>query len=440
MRFAIMLWGLFVFATGGAWAAEWPGFGGPTGDFKSPERGIRTDWPDQGLPVVWHTCQTTGEGYCAPAVADGRLYLFDRVDNTQRLRCLDAGSGREHWSFTYRTTFRDMYGYDGGPRACPVVDGDRVYILGPEGILHCLSTADGSVIWKLDTMSKFKVVPNFFGVGAAPVIEGNLLIMQVGGSPPDSPPIHSGRTQGNGSGVVALDKVTGDVIYSITDELASYSVPVLATINDRRWCFVLARGGLIGFNPADGSVDFHFPWRARIIESANASNPVVAGDRVFISECYGPGGALLRVEPGEYEVLWKDPGNIRQNAMACHWMTPIHIEGYLYGSSGRHDGNAELRCIELATGKVRWSVPRLARCSLLSVDGHLLVLSEYGQLILIRATPEKFDVVAAYPGDDDREPVVEYPAWAAPVLSNGLLYLRGKEKVVCLKLIEEIAK
>ena len=94
--------------------------------------------------------------------------------------------------------------------------------------------------------------------------------------------------KGNGTGVVAFDKNTGKVSYKISDELASYASPVLATIDGRRWCFVFARGGLLGFEPATGKVDFHFPWRAEDLESVNASNPVVVGDQVLISETLRP--------------------------------------------------------------------------------------------------------------------------------------------------------
>src|SRR5262249_12666222 len=146
---------------------------------------------------------------------------------------------------------------------------------------------------------------------------------------------------------VAFDKLTGKVKYRITDELASYASPVIATIAGRRWGFQFARGGLVGFEPRTGQVDFHYPWRARIIESVNGANPVVVGDRVFISETYGPGSSLLKVRPGGYEVLWNDADKRRDKSMQCHWSTPIYHEGYLYGCSGRHANNAELRCIEL---------------------------------------------------------------------------------------------
>jgi hypothetical protein len=234
---------------------------------------------------------------------------------------------------------------------------------------------------------------------------------------------------------VAFDKHTGKVRYRITDELASYASPVLATIEGRRWCFVLARGGLVGFEPASGKIDFQFPWRSPELESVNASNPVVVGDRVFISETYGPGSALLKVRPGGYDVVWSDADK-RRKSMQCHWMTPIHVDGYLYGSSGRHTQNAELRCIELATGKVMWSQPRLTRCSLLLADGHFVCLAEEGPLLLLKVNPKQFEVVSLIEvRDSKKEPLLQYPCWAAPILSHGLLYVRGHDRLVCLELI-----
>lgn len=412
--------------------SDWGQFLGPTGDGKSSEQGITTEWPEAGLPIVWQ--RQLGEGYAPPSVAAGRLFIFDRTGDNARLTCVHAETGEQLWQFTYPTDYTDQYGYDGGPRCQPIVDEDRVYILGPDGMLHCLTVADGKPVWKLNVNEKFGVVENFFGVGAAPVIEGDLLIMQVGGSPPGSPPTISGEVKGNGSGIVAFNKRTGEVVYKITDELASYSTPTLATIDGRRWCFVFARGGLVGFNPADGKVDFHYPWRADTVESVNAASPVVIGDLVFISECYDVGSSLLKVRPGGYDVVWKDAERGRPN-MATHWNTPIHIDGYLYGSSGRHSGGAELRCIEVKTGKIMWSVPRLTRSQLTYIAGHFIVLTEFGQLFLIRPNAAKFEPVAAWlPVDDAGKELLEYPAWAAPVVSYGLMYVRGKDRLLCVEL------
>ncbi len=426
--------------------SDWPRFLGPTGDSKSNERGILTNWPAEGPPLVWQL--QLGTGYGMPTVAAGRLFQFDRLADKARLRALDSRTGKLLWTFEYASAFEDLYGYDNGPRTSPVVDHDRVYIFGAEGMLHCLNTEDGKPIWKLDTAAEFGVIQNFFGVGSTPVIENDLLIVQIGGSPPESKNVPPGRLDqvvGNGSGIVAFDKATGAVRYKITDELASYAGPTLATIAGRRWCFVFARGGLVGFDPGSGKVDFQFPWRAPILESVNASNPVVVGDQVFISETYGPGSALLRVSPGEAKVVWSDAKRRREKAMQTHWNTPVHVDGYLYGSSGRHTENAELRCIELASGNVMWSQPDLTRSSLLYADGHFVCLSEDGTLRLLRANPQKYDVVAeavmmvkaAEPNPFNFRPprLFKYPAWAAPILSHGLLYVRGADRLVCLELI-----
>jgi len=422
--------------------ADWPCFLGPAGTSVSPEKGILTRWPKDGLRVVWAV--RTGEGYGAPSIKDGKLYLFDRIEDSARLRCLDAATGKLLWQFDYKTDYVDTYSYSNGPRCCPVVDGDRVYLHGSEGMLHCVRTSDGKLLWKVDTKKDYGIVQNFFGVGSAPVVEGDLLIVQVGGSPPGSDEVDFARVKGNGSGVVAFDKRTGKEKWRVSKEVASYATPVLATIGNKRWCFVFARGGLVAVDPAKGKEMFHFPWRARAYESVNASNPVVVGDKVLLSETYGPGAVLLKIKPDGCDVVWSDKDKRDDKSMQCHWMTPIFHEGYLYGSSGRHDSNAELRCIEFNTGKVQWTVEDLTRTSLLMVDGHFLCLSENGALRLLKVNPKKFEEVAKMeivpPGKNVRPQawstaVARHPFWAAPVLSHGLLYLRGGKYLICYELI-----
>lgn len=425
---------------------DWPRFLGPTGDSKSAERGILAPWPESGPPLVWQ--RPVPSGYGMPSVSRGRLFQFERDGDRATLVCLRSETGEELWRFAYPTNYEDQYGYDNGPRCSPIVDGGRVYILGADGMLYCLRVSDGKPVWKVDTAQQFNVVQNFFGVGGTPVIFEDLLIAQIGGSPQESlavPPGQLDLVAGNGSGVVAFDKYTGEVRYQLSDELASYAGPTLAEIGGRPWCFVFARGGLLGFDPATGKLDFHFPWRAKILESVNASNPVVVGDQVLISETYGPGAALLKVKPGGYDVVWSDDDrNPRNKRLQTHWNTAVHVDGYVYGSSGRHPDNAELRCIELATGKVMWSQPGLTRCSLLHVDGRFVCLAEQGTLLLLKANPERYDEVSRADIPDPavkvpagvRPPsLLKYPAWAAPILSHGLLYVRGRDRLVCLELI-----
>jgi outer membrane protein assembly factor BamB len=434
-----------------AQGSDWPKFLGPLGTSVSAEKGIITPWPKDGLHLVWH--RQLGLGYGAPAIANGKLYVFDRMvdrslvggqvrqrEGNARLSCMDPRTGKEQWTFDYPTNYKDFYGYNNGPRCCPVVDEDRIYIYGAEGMLHCVNADTGKPIWKVDTQEQFGVIQNFFGVGSAPVVEGDLLIVMVGGSPPGSDPRKFDVLKGNGTAIVAFDKRTGKVRYKLGDELASYSSPVLATVNGRRLCLAFCRGGLLAFNPQDGKLDFQFPWRAEDLESVNASTPLVVGDQVLLSECYGPGGVLLKLRPGKPDVVWSDAEKPpRKKSLMCHWMTPIYHDGYAYGCSGRHTANAELRCIELATGKVMWSEPRLKRTSLLMVDGHFVCLTEDGTLLLLKVNPNKFDLVSEQEVIDPKTNrlLLDYPCWAAPVLSHGLMYLRGEDRLVSLELIPQ---
>lgn len=418
---------------------DWPQFLGPNGNSKCDEKGIISPWPkEKGLNLVWQI--KTGEGYSMPVIALGRLFLFDRVKNQARLRCLQSETGKPLWEFTYETNYVDKYSYSGGPRCSPIVKDGRVYIYGVEGMLHCLRADNGKVIWKHDTAKEFNVIQNFFGVGSTPVIEKDLLIVMVGGSPKGSDETDFQALKGNGTGIVAFNRFTGKAEYKISNDLASYASPVLATIKGRRWCFVFARSGLVAFDPATGKIDFEFPWRATDLESVNAANPVVVDNKVFITETYGPGSALIEVRPGGYKVIWSDKEKRpREKAMQCHWNTPIEFNGYIYGSSGRHDSNADLRCVELATGKVMWEVARTTRSSLLFVDHHFIMLGEYGHLLLFKPNPKKLELVSLTKVTDPatNEELLDYPCWAAPIVSHGLLYLRGRDRLVCLELIPQ---
>ena len=265
-----------------------------------------------------------------------------------------------------------------------------------------------------------------------PVVDGELLIVPVGGSEKGPRPVDFRDVKPNGTGFVAFDKKTGEVKYAAGDELASYSSPVVTTIDGKKTALYFARGGLVGFDPQTGKTLFRFPWRAKVEESVNASNPVVIGDKVLLTECYGPGAVLLDLKGGKPKVVWSDADkDYSDKSLQCHWNTPIHVDGYVYGSSGRHE-DAEMRCVELKTGDVKWAERRTKRCTLLLVDGHFVSLSEYGTLALIKVNPEKYDEVSKYD-----VPELRYPCWAPPVLSHGVLYVRGKGKLVALELITQ---
>ena len=257
---------------------DWPTFLGPTGDGKSSETGILTDWSGGKLRVVWQA--KTGEGYGIGSVANGRYYHFGRIKGKATLRCLHAETGQLLWEFAYESDYQDMYGYDSGPRASPLIEDGRVYIYGVEGMLHCLDAITGKEIWKLDTMERFGVIQNFFGVASTPVVFEDLLIVMVGGSPVESQRVPVGAlnlVKPNGSGLIALDKKTGEFKYQVIDDLASYSSLKLANFSGAPMLLAWMRGSLHGIEPRTGESVFEFPWRSRKLESVSLGKPLAGG-------------------------------------------------------------------------------------------------------------------------------------------------------------------
>ena len=427
---------------------DWGTFLGPSGTGSSSLAGIASPWEANGPRVVWQAA--IGEGYCAPAVAGGRAFLFDRVANRLRLRAVEAETGRPLWEAGREVAYTDSFGYDGGPRAQPVVAGHRVLTFGPDGRLECRAIIDGSLLWEVDTSSTYHVVQNFFGVGTAPLVVGplrvgaeerTLVVVQVGGSREGANPAAPERldlVKGLDSGLVAFDIGSGAEVWRATNQLASYSVPVLATIGGRPLILAWMRDELVAVEPATGKLIDSFRWRSDELFSVVAASPVVSGDQVLLSECYGPGSVLLALENDSFREVRRDkPGARPRQALKTHWNTPVLRDGYVYGSSGRNAGDAQLVCVNWNTGVVGWSEGGLGRSSVTLVDDHLLILGEYGDLVLARATPEKYEEVSRVRPLDaasGRE-LLAPPCWAAPVIARGLVFVRGTGRVVCLDLM-----
>ena len=193
-----------------------------------------------------------------------------------------------------------------------MIDGNRVFIYGVEGMLHCLDASNGNVVWKKDVNQQFGVIQNFFGIASTPTVFEDLIIVMVGGSPAESQKVAPGKlnkVKPNGSGIVAFDKLTGEVRYQAVNDLASYSSLRVADINGEPTLLAWMRASLYGLEPKTGKEKFSFYWRAKKLESVNAAMPVaINGDKVLLTECYERGSVLLKVDPEsrEPEVVWSD--------------------------------------------------------------------------------------------------------------------------------------
>jgi outer membrane protein assembly factor BamB len=386
-----------------AFPADWPQFLGPTRNCTSTETGLLLDWPRGGPPKLWE--KPVGEGYSSPVIVGDRLILFHRVGNQEVVECLHPATGKPTWKFGYPSDYRDSYGKGDGPRSTPVIAGKHVFTLGAGGQLHCIELETGKKVWERSITTDYQVKESFFGVGTSPLVEKDRLLLNVGG--------------GTGAGIVAFDVQTGKEVWKAADDDASYSSPVAATIDGVRQAVFLTRAGVVIVDPDTGKVRFTKPFRSRLGPSVNAATPVVVDDLVFFSSEYGVGGMLLKVNRNGADEVWN-----AKTALTCHYNTAVHRDGFLYGIDGRQEGGAELRCVELRTGKVRWGRPGSGCASLILADGHLFAMFENGELALIEATP------AAY-----REKA-RFTALAAPVraeiaLADGRLYARDNGKLCC---------
>ena len=284
---------------------DWPSFLGPNRDSKSPETGLLETWPAEGPPIVWQ--RELGEGYGIGSTSEGRYFQFDRIGNEARLVALDAATGELLWEFTYPSLYSDLFGYDGGPRASPVIDGDRVYIYGVEGMLHCLDVTDGNVHWKLNVNRKFGVVQNFFGVGSTPLVEGDLLLVMVGGSPPESQAVALGaldEVESDGSGIVAFDKHHGgsqDVPRWVQSDTCLFGFNRISKIN--RGSLSVKAAALHQFERVPGTIDAAFAITRHVIGMGMRNKSMLG---------LGPAVIETNVQIGQQNTVVARLGNIHQ--------------------------------------------------------------------------------------------------------------------------------
>ena len=386
------------------YAADWPQFLGPTRNGVSTETGLLTSWPKDGPPRLWQ--QEVGEGYSGPVVVGERLVLFHRLGENDVVDCLHAGTGQSKWRFTYPTRYSDELGKGDGPRSTPLVAGGRVFTLGAAGALHCLDLASGQKIWSRQLSEDYSAPKGFFGVATSPILEGDLVLVNVGA---------------RNAGIVAFHKDTGKEVWKADEHEASYSSPVAATLDGQRMVFFLTREGLVVLDPASGKILQSRRWRSRMHASVNAAVPVLLGNQLFLSASYGTGAVLLQVGKGRCDEVWKSDA-----VLSNHYNTSLHKDGFLYGIDGRQEQRPRLRCIEAKTGQVRWTEEEFGCASMILADGKLIALREDGNLLLIEATPNGYRELA-------RAAVLGSACRAEIALAEGLLYGRDGQKLTCWK-------
>ncbi len=389
--------------------SDWPQLLGPQRDGIYSGPPLAKVWPKEGPPVVWK--REVGPGLAGPAVSGERLILFHRRADRAVVECLDSRTGKLLWQADYATDYRDDFGFDEGPRATPTIADGRVFTFGAEGQLSCWQLETGAPLWNVDAVKEFGSQKGFFGRVASPLVEDDLVIFMPGGR--------------DNAGVVALDVVTGKVRWKATGDEASYASPTVATIRGRRIVFGLTREALVALQPTDGQVIFRHPWRPRGSATVSAATPVVVGDLIFLSASYGAGASLLRFQERGPEEIWS-----RDDVLSNHYANSVQHGGFLYGWHGRQEQGCEFRCVELKTGKVRWSEAGLTAGSVILAGDDLLLLTERGLLIRVPARPEGFKPVA-------RAQILPSDVRAFPAMAAGFLFARSRAQLICADLRKE---
>jgi outer membrane protein assembly factor BamB len=384
----IWLSGITFLAAGSpALGADWPCYRGPSHNGISSETDWSSNWGAAGPKVLWK--KSLGTGFATTAVANGRVYNMGNGDRkTETVYCLDAQTGNELWKHSYPCPLLPE-SYEGGSLSTPTVDAGKVYTLSKIGDLFCLDAASGKVLWHKQLNKGLGFALPTWHFSSSALIAGDMLLLNMG-------------TAG-----AALNKNTGAILWENGRGKCGYATPVPFEIEGQPCLAIMSEVTLFVVRQADGKPLWQYPWKTSY--EINAADPVIVGSQMLITSGYKHGCALLEVALAGPRKLWET------KAMSMQINSPVVQEGFLYG----FDENV-FKCLRWQDGKEQWADRSLGKGSLMmSADGRLIIMSEKGELVIAKANPQKFDVLA-------RAPILpKTKCWTSPVLANGKIYARN---------------
>jgi outer membrane protein assembly factor BamB len=408
-------------------ASDWAQLRGPNFNGSTLDE-VSTQWPVTGPKVRWKRPLRAG---FSSFVVHGKtlctlaLRAAEGATNEACI-CLDADTGRERWARILAPAKYTGVGYDSGnwgvpgnrggdgPRSTPTIDEGRVYAISSRLRLFCLAATDGEILWQKDLVAEHGGIPITYENAASPIIVNNTLLLAGGGS---------------GQSILGINKISGEVMWCGHDELLTHSTPAVATINGFQQAIFYTRSGLFAVNPDNGENlwRYNFPFRV-----CAAITPVVAGNLVYCSAGYGIGSGVCRVERFNKRCAVTEVWRLRHNEpVANYWSTPVHKEGHLFGMFGfKKFGTAPMKCVELATGKVKWTQPGFGHGNVIMAGSVLVALSGAGELVLMEPSSEAYREIA-------RAKILTGKCWSTPIISRGRLYARSTTEGVCIELKPE---
>lgn len=419
---------------GNSVAQDWPQWMGPKRDGiyagkvseSAPKAGWKARWK---IPI--------GAGYAGPAVAEGHVFLSDRIasetsssttrEGKERVLCIDEQTGKVKWERSWEVAYQIDYG--AGPRATPTISGDFVYVQGAEGHLRCLEKTTGKTVWEKSLTTTYGCKPPTWGYAAHPMIWKGMLITLAGGE---------------GSAAVALDAATGAEKWrSLSSGQIGYCSPMIMEHHGRTDALVWTADNIHGIDPTTGKELWSIPWSIRF--GVSIANPRQVGSTVLVSN-FWPGAKLLQLKPdgSKPEILWEtekasDKNTTHLNALMC---TPMPRGEHVFGVCSY----GQLRCLHWMTGRREWETFQAtggeelrwgtAFLTQIGESSRYFIFNEQGELILASLTPEKYTelhrqkVIEPNCGDIKERKLV----WSHPAYANGACFARNDTELVCIEI------
>ncbi|MCU0857318.1 MAG: PQQ-binding-like beta-propeller repeat protein [Pontiellaceae bacterium] len=370
----------------GVYGNDWPVWRGPNQNGVSEESG----WKPKNAEVSW--TKELGDGYSAVSVKGDRLYTMGHkpVDEKQGedvVYCLNAKTGGEIWSYAYPASTGEYK----GPRATPVLDGDRLYTVSQDGQVICFDATAGNVIWQMNVLTETGNKNIKWGISSSAVFVGDLILLNVGDSG------------------TALKKSDGSIVWK-SEGTASYASPVVFDHKGRKLAAVFSAPGLQVVDALTGEKIASVEWKTSY--DINGADPLVIGEKIFISSGYKKGCAMFDFSSGSLEKVWEN------DLMRNQFSSSVYFDGQLYGVDGQVKSKGALRCISAADGSEKWN-ETVGFASLMAADGKLIILNEEGTLLFVEISPDGYRELSRI------ETGLSKLCWTAPVLANGMIYCRN---------------
>ncbi|MBW8015760.1 MAG: PQQ-binding-like beta-propeller repeat protein [Planctomycetes bacterium] len=396
VRGCILVVAVFL-CSGLIFGADWANWRGPKRDGISAEKDWNPKALNDGAKILWKA--SIGTGFSSIAIADGKAYTMGNIKDMDYVFCFNAITGDELWKHSYEHPLDAKY-YKGGTHSTPTVVDGKVYTISKRGHIFCLDAKSGDVVWE----KQLKIKRPTWGLAGSPVVVDDLVI-------------YNAAEFG-----VAVKKATGKVVWQNGEGPSGYSTPVPYKAGDVKAAILFGEKSVFAVEVATGTKLWDAPWKTR--HNVNAADPILSGDKVFITSGYGSGCALIKIDGDKASRVWgkeKKTTNMRSQMSG-----PVLLDGYVYGIN-----QSQLVCLEFKTGKPMWSFDGSGNGSVIIAGGKLVVLSAKGKLYIAEATPKGFKEISS-------AQILKGLCWSPVAFSDGKVYARTAQgDLVCVDLSNE---